>query len=231
MTDAQPQRLAALRYRDFRLIWFGEMVSTTGSKMQQFAINWHVFALLRGQIVTLAGVELSAEALGLGLVGLVRILPIVFFALLGGMLADTRDRRKVMLWTRATATVFALMLAAFLAADAGETGKCRRHLRADGGHGGGFRFRQPRPPIARPASRPPRASGQRGQSQHPHLAGRQHHRPGADRRAHRPAGGRNDRHRAHRHHLRHQRPDVPGGHRRAAGPALPGWRGGPWDRH
>jgi len=38
--EVTPQRrLAALRYRDFRLIWFGEMVSTTGSQMQIVAID------------------------------------------------------------------------------------------------------------------------------------------------------------------------------------------------
>ena len=47
------RRLAALRYRDFRLIWFGEMVSTTGSQMQIVAIDWHIFQLARGQMVTI----------------------------------------------------------------------------------------------------------------------------------------------------------------------------------
>ena len=74
-------RLAALQYRDFRLFWIGRFLSTTGSQMQLIAVNWHIFALLRGQTYTLAlfgrEFDLGAEALGLGTLGLVRIVPIV----------------------------------------------------------------------------------------------------------------------------------------------------------
>jgi MFS family permease len=110
-----PQRFAALRYRDFRLVWFGEMVSTTGSQMQTVAVDWHIFQLARDQVFTLtlfgSPINLDAGALALGTLGLVRVLPIIVFALIGGILADTRDRRKVMLWTRGTAAIFALVLA------------------------------------------------------------------------------------------------------------------------
>ena len=90
-------RMAALRYRDFRFLWFGEMVSTTGSQMQLFAINWHIFQLLRGQSFTISvfgsDIVMGSEAFGLGMLGLVRVIPIVLFALLGGVLADALDRR------------------------------------------------------------------------------------------------------------------------------------------
>ena len=109
-------RLVALRYRDFRFLWLGEMVSTTGSQMQLFAINWHIFELLRGQTFSLtvfgSALELGAEAFGLGMLGLVRVLPIVLFALLGGMLADSLDRRQVMLWTRVISALVAAVLTA-----------------------------------------------------------------------------------------------------------------------
>ncbi|MBI5666422.1 MAG: MFS transporter [Chloroflexi bacterium] len=113
MTIQPAPRLAALRHHDFRLIWTGEMVSTVGSQMQLFAIDWHVFQLLRGQTVSAFGdsVSLSAEALGLGLLGLARVIPIILFALVGGMLADARDRRKLMIVTRIVAAVLALALA------------------------------------------------------------------------------------------------------------------------
>lgn len=108
-------RLAALRYRDFRLLWSGELFSTTGSQMQTFAINWHVFQLLDGRVLRLelAGqeLELGAEALGLGGLGLVRILPIILFSLLGGMAADTWDRRRLMVVTRVLAAALSLWLA------------------------------------------------------------------------------------------------------------------------
>lgn len=107
-------RLAAFRYRDFRLLWLGELLSTTGSQIQTFAINWHIFQLLNGQTTTISllglHIELSAEALGLGGLGLVRILPIIFFSLLGGLLADAYDRRKLMILTRVIAVALAALL-------------------------------------------------------------------------------------------------------------------------
>lgn len=110
------RRLAALQYRDFRLLWFGEVVSTVGSQMQIFAINWHLYEILRGQTFTLSVLGhdfvLGSDALGLGVLGLVRVIPIVLFALLGGVLADALDRRKLMIWTRAIAAVLAFILAA-----------------------------------------------------------------------------------------------------------------------
>lgn len=111
---AQP-RLVALRYRDFRLLWMGQLVSQVGSQMQLTAVNWHVFSLLQGTDVTITllgrTIPLGAEALGLGTLGLVRFIPIVFFALVGGVLADTRDRRRLMLWTQSAAALFAAILA------------------------------------------------------------------------------------------------------------------------
>jgi MFS family permease len=108
-------RFSALRYRDFRLLWFGRLFSTTGSQMQLIAVNWHIFGLLRDQTYTVLilgrQIDLGAEALGLGTLGLVRVIPIALFALLGGVLADTRDRRQLLIWVQSAATLFATLLA------------------------------------------------------------------------------------------------------------------------
>lgn len=108
-------RLAALRYRDFRLLWSAELLSTTGSQMQTFAINWHVFQLLQDQTLTLQflgqEVALGVEALGLGGLGLIRMLPIIVCSLLGGMAADSWERRRLMVVTRALAAALSLALA------------------------------------------------------------------------------------------------------------------------
>ncbi len=108
-------RLAALRHRDFRLLWFGQLVSVIGTEMQFHALNWHILTLLRGQTLSLEilgrQMTLDAAALGLGTTGLVRIVPIVVFALLGGLAADTYDRRRIMLVTQSLAGLFALILA------------------------------------------------------------------------------------------------------------------------
>lgn len=114
-------RLAAFRHRDFRLLWIGRLLSNVGSQMQLIAINWHVFALLRNQtfVISVLGreFELGAEALGLGTLGLVRVIPIILFALLGGILADTRDRRRLLIGVQAAAAVFSAILAALTLTD------------------------------------------------------------------------------------------------------------------
>lgn len=83
--------------------------------MQQIAISWHIFDLLRGQTLnlTLLGqtFELNASALGLGSLGLARIIPIVIFALLGGLMADARDRRTLLIWVQTAAALFSGTLA------------------------------------------------------------------------------------------------------------------------
>lgn len=113
--SVQPRRLAALQYRDFRLLWLGQLISMIGTQMQFVAVNWHVSELLLGQTYTLRlfgqTIRLGAEALGLGTLGLVRVIPIVFFALIGGMLADTQNRRHVMLWAQTASLLAALALA------------------------------------------------------------------------------------------------------------------------
>jgi MFS family permease len=113
---AAPPRLIALSHPDFRRLWLGQLVSIMGSQMQLTAINWQVYDLLRGQerTVTLLGreVQLSAEALGLGGLGLANFIPIVLFALVGGMVADTKDRRSIMLATQSALALTAAALAA-----------------------------------------------------------------------------------------------------------------------
>lgn len=114
-SHSQP-RLVALSYRDFRLLWSGQLISVLGSQMQIIAVNWQIFQLLQGQTyhVTVLGrtLELGAEALGLGTLGLVRVVPIIIFAMVGGMVADTFDRRRLIIATQITSAFFAALLAA-----------------------------------------------------------------------------------------------------------------------
>ena len=78
---------AALRHRDFRLLWLGQIISVTGSQMQFVAINWHVYLLTK-------------SALALGLVGLFRGAPIILCSLIGGVVADAVDRKRLMIMTQ-----------------------------------------------------------------------------------------------------------------------------------
>jgi MFS family permease len=95
--------IPALRYRNFRLLWIGLGVSFAGSFMQQAAILWHVSLL----------VPPERKALALGMVGLVRVVPIFAFSLLSGVAADVFDRRKLMLVTQIGGAIVALVLASF----------------------------------------------------------------------------------------------------------------------
>jgi MFS family permease len=96
-----PQSFVALKHRNFRLIWIGLLVSMTGSMMQSAALLWHVSLL----------VPPEKKGLALGLVGLVRVLPIVLFSMVSGVVADAWNRRKLMLFTQLAAAIVALALA------------------------------------------------------------------------------------------------------------------------
>lgn len=113
---AEQTRFAALRHRDYRLFWLGRLLSVIGSQMQQVAVGWHVYQLLKGQVLPLnlpwgGSLDLGASALGLGAVGLVRILPVFLFALAGGLAADSYPRRRILLVTQSLATMNAGLLA------------------------------------------------------------------------------------------------------------------------
>jgi MFS family permease len=92
---------AALQHRNFRLLWLGQLISFSGSMMQQAAILWHVSLL----------VPADRRGLALGIVGLVRVGPIVVFSLLSGVVADALDRRRLMMVTQVSAALVAVALA------------------------------------------------------------------------------------------------------------------------
>ena len=93
--------LAAFTYRDFRVQWFGACSSSVGTWMQLTAQNWMVLSL-------------TGSAFYLGLDAFLQQLPIMLFTLIGGVLADRRDRRRTLLTSQyiqmATATALALLV-------------------------------------------------------------------------------------------------------------------------
>src|SRR4030095_13989595 len=97
-TSPTRSAFAALRHRDYRLLWLGLVVSVTGSQMQFVAINWHVYQLTRSPFA-------------LGLVGLFRGLPIIICSLVGGVVADAVDRKKLMIATQIVMLSTAALLA------------------------------------------------------------------------------------------------------------------------
>ena len=87
MPLVDPSSFVALRHRNFRLLWLGQLVSMSGTSMQSAALLWHVSLLAPP----------GWKALALGMVGLARLGPVVVFGLLSGLLADVVDRRRLML--------------------------------------------------------------------------------------------------------------------------------------
>ena len=93
--------LAAFTHRDFRVQWIGACTSSIGTWTQLSAQNWMVLAL-------------TGSAFYLGLDAFLQQLPIMLFTLIGGVLADRRDRRRTLLASQyvqmATATTLALLV-------------------------------------------------------------------------------------------------------------------------
>jgi MFS family permease len=97
---------AALTFRDFRLLWFGALLSSTGTWMQKVAQAW--------LIVTLTG---TASAFYLGLDSFVGEAPILLFTLIGGVIADRADRRHLLLLSQYVQMSAAVGLAVLVFSD------------------------------------------------------------------------------------------------------------------
>lgn len=93
----------ALRVRNFRLFWFGQVISVTGTWMQTTAQAWLVLKLT------------NDSSLALGTVIALQFLPVLFLALYGGVLADRLPKRRTLVITQSLlmvqAAIFALLVA------------------------------------------------------------------------------------------------------------------------
>jgi MFS family permease len=87
----------ALHHRRFRLLWLGLLISIAGSQMQLAALFWQIRTL-------------TPEPIALGAVGLARILPVILFSLVGGVIADVLNRRRILFLTQTSMALTALIL-------------------------------------------------------------------------------------------------------------------------
>jgi MFS family permease len=92
-----------MKYRDFRLLWTGQLISITGSQMRMVAVDWQVY-----EIATKQGLN---PALALGFIGLLRLIPMILTALFAGVAADRFERRKVIMVTSFVALFASIILA------------------------------------------------------------------------------------------------------------------------
>ena len=89
----------AFQYRDFRLMWLGACTSTIGTWMQTVAQSWLVYTL-------------SKDPFYLGLDAFLSQMPIVLFSLVGGVIADRRSRKSMLLMSQYVQMTCAFTLAA-----------------------------------------------------------------------------------------------------------------------
>jgi predicted MFS family arabinose efflux permease len=92
----------AFQYHDFRLLWFGACTSSIGTWMQEIAQNWLVL-------------EITNSPFLLGLDAFLGDIPIFLFSLVGGVIADRMDRRKLLIISQIIQMASALTLAALIA--------------------------------------------------------------------------------------------------------------------
>lgn len=93
-----PHGLAAFRHRNYRLFWFGQLISVTGTWMQSLAQSWLVLSL-------------TSSAFKLGLVSVFQFAPILLIGLFAGVVADRVPKRRLLVVTQACSGVLAGVLA------------------------------------------------------------------------------------------------------------------------
>jgi predicted MFS family arabinose efflux permease len=96
---ARWRTFSALRHRNYRLFFFGQVTSLSGTWMQWVAQGWLVY-------------EITRSAFALGIVGFATRLPVIFLSLIAGVLADRIEKRRILIVTQVITMVLAFILAA-----------------------------------------------------------------------------------------------------------------------
>lgn len=91
------RQFPALQYRNYRLYFYGQLVSFTGSWLQGVAYGWLIF-------------QLSHSAFWLGADAALGSVPVLLLSLIGGSLVDRYDRKKILLATQSSSLLIALTL-------------------------------------------------------------------------------------------------------------------------
>jgi MFS family permease len=95
------QTFSALRHRNFRLFFGGQLVSLIGTWIQNTAQGWLVY-------------EMTHSRWLLGVVTAVSSLPMLLFSIWGGSLADQHAKRTIVLWTQTAMMILAFAFAALV---------------------------------------------------------------------------------------------------------------------
>jgi MFS family permease len=101
----QARTFASLRkHRNYRLFFTGQVISLSGTWMQNIALAWLV-------------VELTHSPVALGILAFCRFGPFTFFGLFAGALADRFDNRRLIMATQAAAMCVSIALAVLALTD------------------------------------------------------------------------------------------------------------------
>src|SRR5438876_2014156 len=84
--------------RNYALLFWGQLISATGTQMQIVAVAWQVYLL-------------THSAIALGIIGLLQAIPRLLLSLVGGVFADRFDRRKLLLVIEAAMATSSVALA------------------------------------------------------------------------------------------------------------------------
>jgi len=88
----------SLQHRNYRLYWTGQLVSLIGTWMQSVAQGWLMH-------------RLTSSALMLGVLGFAQFLPVLLLSLWAGVIVDSIDKRKLLLFTQSAFLIQAALLA------------------------------------------------------------------------------------------------------------------------
>jgi len=93
-----PATFRSLHHRNFRLLWFGELVSSSGDWMDKLAFNWLIY-------------QMTGSAFYLAIINFLHSGPALVLILVGGAVADRMQRRRLMIITQTAGMLMALLLA------------------------------------------------------------------------------------------------------------------------
>jgi len=88
---------AALKVRNFRLYFIGQLISVSGTWMQSLAQGWLVL-------------QITGSSVDLGIAVALQFLPILLFGSYGGLVADRNEKRRILYFTQSSAGILALIL-------------------------------------------------------------------------------------------------------------------------
>jgi MFS family permease len=89
--------LTPLRHRDFRLLFWGQLISFLGSQVTLVAVPFQIY-------------QLTHQPFAVGVLGIVELIPLLTLSFLGGAFADARDRRAIVLATEIGLTSISALL-------------------------------------------------------------------------------------------------------------------------